>query len=125
MDVNLFDSIIKKYDGVVIAGTGLGHTPTRFIECIKNAVKDGKIIVMASQCLFGRINMNVYSTGRDLLKAGVISGEDMLPETAYVKLMWALGQTKEHSEIIKLMRTNVAGEIGERTTVDAFYHPKV
>lgn len=125
MDVQLFEYTMKKHDGIVIAGTGLGHTPTKFIESIKNAVKAGKIVVMTSQCLFGRTNMNVYSTGRDLLKAGVISGEDTLPETAYVKLMWALGQTKEHSEIIKLMRTNVAGEIGERTTVDAFYHPKV
>lgn len=125
MDIQLFDSALKKYDGIVIAGTGLGHTPTKFIECIKDAVRDGKTVVMTSQCLFGRINMNVYSTGRDLLKAGVISGEDMLPETAYVKLMWVLGQTKERSEIIKLIGTNIAGEISERTTVDAFYHPKV
>jgi glutamyl-tRNA(Gln) amidotransferase subunit D len=125
MDVKLFESIIKKYDGVVIAGTGLGHTPTKFIESIKNAVKDGKTIVMTSQCLFGRVNMNVYSTGRDLLKAGVLLGEDMLPETAYVKLMWVLGQTKERSEIIRLIGKNIAGEISERTTVDAFYHPKV
>jgi len=75
---------------------------------------------MTSQCIFGRINMNVYSTGRDLLKAGVIPGEDMLPETAFVKLMWSLAHAKKREDVEKLMITNIAGEISERTRSDAF-----
>ena len=58
--------------------------------------------------------MNVYSGGRDLLKAGVISGEDMLPETAFIKLMWVLGQTHDSKEIKNLIETNLVGEIGKR-----------
>ena len=110
-----FDYIIKNNKGVVIAGTGLGHVSSDLIEIIRNA----KIpIVMSSQCLNGRVNMNVYSTGRDLLSAGVIPGEDMLPETAFVKLMYVLGQTKKIEEIREMMGTNMVGEIRSRSMVD-------
>jgi len=110
-----FDYAVKNNKGVVIAGSGLGHVSSDLIESIRSA----KIpIVMTSQCLNGRVNMNVYSTGRDLLNAGVIPGEDMLPETAFVKLMYVLGQTKKMEEIRKMMGTNMVGEIRSRTLVD-------
>jgi len=62
----------------------------------------------------------VYSTGRDLLKTGIIDCEDMLPETAYVKLMWALGHSKKLDEVEKIMKTNISGEITDRTRSDVF-----
>jgi len=99
----------------VIAGSGLGHVSSDLIDIIRNA----KIpFVMTSQCLNGRVNMNVYSTGRDLLSAGVIPGEDMLPETAFVKLMYVLGQTKKIEEIRKMMTENMVGEMSPRTMVE-------
>jgi glutamyl-tRNA(Gln) amidotransferase subunit D len=73
---------------------------------------------MTSQCLYGRVNLNVYNTGRDLITAGVIPGEDMLPETAYVKLMWVLGQTSDGEEVRRLMTTDLRGEIRERREID-------
>jgi len=76
--------------------------------------------VMTTQTLQGRVNMRVYDTGRDLLKAGVINGEDMLPETAYAKLMWVLGHTREPAEVQKAMATNIAGEINPRIGLDEF-----
>jgi len=106
--------------GIILIGTGLGHVPQKLISKIKELKKKGTVVVMTSQCLFGRTNMRVYSTGRDLIKAGVISCEDMLPETAYVKLMWALAHVKNRKETERLMQTNIAGEIAERTRSDAF-----
>ena len=93
---------IPKKKGVVLIGTGLGHVPEILIPRIKELTKQGVIFVMTSQCLFGRINMSVYSTGRDLLKAGIIPCKDMLPETAYVKLMWALAHGKNKEEVEKI-----------------------
>lgn len=110
---------IPKKKGLILVGTGLGHVSKNLIPHIKKLIKAGTIVVMTSQCFFGRVNMRVYSTGRDLIKAGVISGEDMLPETAYIKLMWALANSTAKAEIETLMTTNYAGEISQRTTGDA------
>jgi glutamyl-tRNA(Gln) amidotransferase subunit D len=59
--------------------------------------------------------MNVYDAGRDLQALGVIPLEDMLAETALVKLMWCLGQIADPEEAKKLLITNVAGELEPRT----------
>lgn len=107
----------KEYKGIVLEGTGLGHVSTKWISTIKKAADSGIVFVMASQCINGRICDRVYSTGIDLIKAGVIEGEDMLPEVALVKLMWALGQTRDVGEVKKVMHTDYAGEIHWRSTV--------
>ena len=44
----------------------------------------------------------------------------MLPETAYVKLVWALGQTDNIEEVKKIIQTNIAGEIGEKSSEKFF-----
>ena len=106
--------------GIIIMGTGLGHVSRLLFSRVKELIKDGSTVVMTSQCIFGRVNLNVYSTGRDLLKLGVIPAGNMLPETAYVKLMWVLAHAKSKEEIRKLMLTNIAGEISPRTTIYGF-----
>ncbi len=94
--------------GVVVAGTGLGHVHTDLIPRIEALVDDGTPVVMTSQCLEGRVCDRVYDTGRDLLDAGIIEGGDMLPETAMVKLMWAIANTED---VADAMRTSLAGEL--------------
>jgi len=106
--------------GLVIMGTGLGHISTDLIKRIRELIDNGSVIVMTSQCIFGRVNMRVYSNGRELLKAGVISGEDMLPEVAYVKLMWALAHAKDRNDVARIMHTNIAREISGRTISTTF-----
>ncbi|AAL81585.1 Glu-tRNA(Gln) amidotransferase GatDE subunit D [Pyrococcus furiosus DSM 3638] len=121
MSAELIDFLVDKgYKGIVIEGTGLGHTPSDLIPSIKRAVDEGVAVCMTSQCLYGRVNLNVYATGRKLLKAGVIPCEDMLPETAYVKLMWVLGHTNDLREAKKMMLTNYAGEITPYTKPNTF-----
>ncbi len=110
-DPEIVDHYASRYKGLVIEGTGLGHVSTEWVPHIKKAVENGIPIVMTSQCFSGRIGDLVYDTGRDLLKAGIIEGGDMLPETALVKLMWVLGGTKDPDEVRTLMRKNIAGEI--------------
>ena len=112
IDPEIIEFLIdKKYKGIVLEGTGLGHIRAEALPAIKRAIEEGIIVVMTSQCLFGRINMNVYTRGRDLLALGVIPGEDMLPETAFVKLSWVLAQTQDPNEVRKLIMTNMVYEI--------------
>jgi glutamyl-tRNA(Gln) amidotransferase subunit D len=99
--------------GIVIEGTGLGHVNTDWIPVVDDLTDAGTPVVMTSQCIEGRVCDRVYDTGRDLLDAGVIEGEDMLPGTAKVKLMWALANAES---IAETMRTPLAGEIQERST---------
>jgi glutamyl-tRNA(Gln) amidotransferase subunit D len=100
-------------EGLVLEGTGLGHVHTDWIDTVKEMVESGTHVAMTSQCLEGRVCDRVYDTGRDLLDAGVVEGEDMLPGTAKVKLMWALANT---SNVAETMRRPLAGEITERST---------
>ncbi|WP_297468175.1 Glu-tRNA(Gln) amidotransferase subunit GatD [Thermococcus sp.] len=117
----ILDFLVDRgYKGVVIEGTGLGHVPQDFIPHVQRAVEEGVAVCVTSQCLYGRVNLNVYSNGRKLLKAGAIPCEDMLPETAYVKLMWVLGHTSDLDEVRKMMLTNYAGEITPYTRFDTF-----
>jgi glutamyl-tRNA(Gln) amidotransferase subunit D len=110
----------KGFKGLVLEGTGLGHCPEELIPSLQRANDNEIPVVMTSQCLYGRVNMNVYSTGRKLLDSGVFSALDMLPETAYVKLVWTLGQTQNLDEVKSIMQTNLKGEIRFKTSQKYF-----
>ncbi|NVO66231.1 Glu-tRNA(Gln) amidotransferase subunit GatD [Methanofollis tationis] len=103
------------YRGLVIAGTGLGHVSTGCIGAVRDLIDAGTTVVMTSQCLHGRVCDRVYDTGRDLLAAGVVEGEDMLPEAALTKLMWVLGNESDPEEVRRLMATDLKGEIRRRS----------
>jgi len=103
------------YRGIILEGTGLGHVRRECFSSIRNATESGVIVAMTSQCIWGRVNMNVYANGRDLLSIGVIPLGDMLAETALVKLMWILGQTKDIEEARNLLTKNIAHEFSSRT----------
>ncbi len=114
MSPTVFGRVLRESRGAVLAGTGLGHVSSDMVEAVRKAVDGGTTVVMTSQCLHGMVDMNVYNTGRDLLTAGVISGGDMLPETALVKLMWVLGQGEEGKRVAELMTTDLRGELTTR-----------
>lgn len=111
MTTDIIDFYVDKgYKGIVLAGTGLGHAPKHTFKSIKRAISEDVTVVMALQTLWGFTGMNVYSNGRKLLDLGVISA-DMIPETAFAKLCWVLGNYETKNEIQKVMKTNIAGEI--------------
>ena len=103
------------YHGLVIAGTGLGHTSTNLIPPLKHLVDSGTLVIMTSQCMNGRVCDRVYDTGRDLLDAGVIEGGDLLPEVALVKLMWVLGNEKDKKKAAAMMQADLKGECNRRS----------
>ncbi|MEM4282148.1 MAG: Glu-tRNA(Gln) amidotransferase subunit GatD [Candidatus Woesearchaeota archaeon] len=115
----------KGYDGLVIEGTGLGHAPinesdvatkehSKIAEAISRLVSSGTVVAMASQTIYGRIDLDVYSTGRRLQKLGVIGNHtDMSPETAFVKLAWLLSNYPKDM-IEELFQKSIVGEVSER-----------
>jgi len=74
-------------------------------------------VVMASQCLNGRVNMNIYDAGVKIQDAGVVSAEDMHPELAYVKLAWSIGNTDSRDDALELFQKDINGEITERSMI--------
>jgi glutamyl-tRNA(Gln) amidotransferase subunit D len=117
---NILDFYAKqKYKGIIIEVLGLGQiaandATNNWIPKLKEMQKKGITICAASQTIHGRLDPLVYSTGRALLDTGIIYLEDMLSETAFVKLGWVLGKTKDKKEIKKLMLTNISGELNDR-----------
>ena len=115
MKPDLVDALVEKgYRGIVIAGTGLGHVNRPLYPALERAISNGVHIVMTVQTLWGFAQMYVYETGRDLLDIGVVPLDNMLPETALMKLGWVLGHTDDHSEVLAMMRKPVNHEITER-----------
>jgi glutamyl-tRNA(Gln) amidotransferase subunit D len=116
LDPAIIDFYVEKgIKGILLEGSGLGHVSKFCFDAIKNAVAKGVVVALASQCIWGRVNMNVYDTGRDLLSFGVVPLGDMFPETGLVKLMWVLGQTEDVEEAKELLKINIAGEFSSRT----------
>lgn len=127
---SLFDFLRKeKTKGLVLEGTGLGQVPIgtpnelckenqEIKKALQKLIGSGCLVVMASQCIFGRVQMNVYDNAVELEKIGVIPGEDMLAETALIKLAWLLGNHKK-DEAKKLLQKNLRGEITEYTRINS------
>lgn len=115
MQPDIIDALVDNgYKGIVIAGTGLGHVNKPVYPALKRAQEKGVAVYMTVQTLWGYVQMYVYETGRMMLDLGVIPCANMLPEVAYVKLGWALGQTSDLEKVKEIMLTPIAGEITER-----------
>ncbi|MBI2650128.1 hypothetical protein HYX04_02320 [Candidatus Woesearchaeota archaeon] len=118
----------EKYKGIVLAATGLGNVSTMspkysLVKKIKELTDNGIAVVIAPQTIYGRVHPYVYSPLRKLsIELNCIFAEDMLPETAYIKLGWVLPQAHNIEEIKEMMLTNYAGEISERTDEKAFLY---
>lgn len=119
---DLFEFFTKNYKAFVIEGTGLGHAPTnlgkenlRNYELLKKFVENGGIVAVTSQCLYGAVHPYVYTNLRRLSEIGCIFCEDMLPETAFIKLAWLLGNYPLE-ETKKLLTKNLRGEISLQRT---------
>jgi glutamyl-tRNA(Gln) amidotransferase subunit D len=112
MQPDIIDSLVDNgYKGIIIAGTGLGHVNKPLYPAIDRAHKAGVHIYMTVQTLWGYVHMFVYDTGRDLMSLGIVPGENLLPEAAYIKLGWVLGQTNDPEKVRELMLTPIARDI--------------
>ncbi len=111
--------IYSSYDGLLLEGTGLGHMPIgshkdnqEFFESLKKLAR--KIpVIMSTQTIYGRVDMNVYSPGRTLMDIGILGNySDMTPETAYIKLAWLLSNYPK--KVKEMFSENLRGELSSR-----------
>lgn len=121
--VDILDLYALKYKGIIIEAAGLGHLPVseaghNWIPALKKHIKNGFVICAAAQTIYGRLDPLVYSNGRELIDAGVIFLEDMLAETALVKLGWVLGHFGWKKQVKEKMLENFAGELNARLTLE-------
>ncbi len=118
---DIIDSLVDNgYRGIVIAGTGLGHVNKPLYPALQRASKKGVAVYMTVQTLWGYVQMYVYETGREIMGLGVVPAANMLPEVAYVKLAWALGQTDNLDKVKEIMLTPIAGETTEREPYNGY-----
>ncbi|MBR2961666.1 MAG: type I asparaginase [Alistipes sp.] len=101
--------------GVVLESFGTGNAPTAewFIDILRDAINRGITILNVTQCVRGRVAMELYETGLRLQDIGVITARDMTSEAAVTKLMWVLANTTSKEEVAELMLQNLRGEFTE------------
>lgn len=121
MKPDVLDAMVDLgYKGIIIVGTGLGHVNKELYPAIERAHKNGVHMFMTVQTIWGYAHMFVYDTGRDMMAKGIVPLGNMLPETAYIKLGWVLGQTDDPEEVKRLMLTPVNDEITEREPYNGY-----
>ncbi len=114
MDGEVIKFMLDRYDGLIIEGFGVGGLPeySQFYDNVKKATEQGKIIVMTTQVPNEGSDLSVYNVGGHLKNtARVLEAFDMTTETAYAKLMWIMGITKDFDEVKKLFYRPVANDI--------------
>jgi L-asparaginase len=99
--------------GIVLETYGSGNAPTAawFIKALQEAIDTGVIIYNVSQCIGGQVVLGRYATSRHLLEIGVVSGGNITTEAAITKLMFLLAQNIAHADRIRLLATNLRGEM--------------
>jgi len=108
------------YKGIIIVGTGLGHVNKELYPAIERAHEKGVHMYMTLQTIWGYVHMFVYDTGRDMMAKGIIPLGNMLPEVAWVKLCWVLGQTEDPDKVKEMMLTPINDEITEREPYNGY-----
>ncbi len=115
------DSLIDAgYRGIIIVGTGLGHVNKELYPALERAKAKGVHVFMTVQTIWGYVHMFVYDTGRDMMAKGVIPAGNMLPEVAWVKLSWILGQTDDPVKVRQMMLTPINDEITPREPYNGY-----
>ncbi|MEK6812469.1 MAG: Glu-tRNA(Gln) amidotransferase subunit GatD, partial [Nanoarchaeota archaeon] len=117
---DILDFYLKnKYKGIILELSGLGHAPSSrarkgWTKKLKEIQRRGVIVCAAAQTIYGRLDPLVYSNGRELMETGMIFLEDMLAETAFVKLGYVLAHPEWKDRIKEKMLENMASELNSR-----------
>ncbi|ADL12062.1 asparaginase [Acetohalobium arabaticum] len=116
IDPDIFDFIKENYKGLVIETFGLGGIPNledyNIVSKVKEVIEAGVVVAVTTQCVEEGVNLGVYEVGRDLAEhnKAIITG-DMNTEAIVGKLMWALGNFNNLSDVKCFMETPIFGDM--------------
>jgi L-asparaginase/Glu-tRNA(Gln) amidotransferase subunit D len=106
--------ISRKIDALILESFGPGNVPNEensLLPSIAKAQAQGIPVLVSTQCIYGATRMYLYEIGTRTLQLGIIPARDMTPEATYVKLLWALAQTKDRKKLADIFSKNIAGEV--------------
>ena len=88
-------------EGLVIAGTGLGHVSVPMFDAIAEVRERGIPVVISTRVYTGRLMALYASKGRGiaLQKIGAVLADNLSPQKARILLMLAMTRTKEPQEL--------------------------
>ena len=112
MRADIIPLLASHCNALILESFGVGGLPGGDDGPLFAAVRDwcaaGRLAVFTTQVPHEGSDLAVYEVGR-AAKAlpGVLEAQDMTPEAAAVKLMWALGQAADRDEAARLFLTPV------------------
>ncbi len=101
-------------DGVVLEAYAGGNLPDgedALLAFLRNAKKRQIPVIIASQCLYDVSQMHRYAVAQAAVDEGAIPALDMTVESAYVKLLWCLGQREGLAAVRAQFGRSLAGEV--------------
>ena len=111
----LFAPIVTRgLDALVLETFGTGNIPNydeALPPLIARAIANGTTVVVCTQCSQGTVRLGAYETSSELAKAGAVSGSNMTTEATVAKLYYLFSLGLEHSEISRLIETDLRGEL--------------
>ncbi|HEV7449654.1 MAG TPA: asparaginase domain-containing protein [Candidatus Paceibacterota bacterium] len=126
IDIKQFEQVVENPEvhAILIGGYDTGNMPLNMKYYIATAVNSyHKPVVFISHSDNGVVEMSTEGRVGEFIKAGAIGLGDMIKESAYQKLCFAMGlarkqdglDPREKMEFVrKIMHTNFAGEISDR-----------
>ncbi len=94
-------------------GSGNALSKPWFLDLVKQAGDEGKILLNVTQCNAGTVNMDLYATGASLKHAGVLSGADITTEAALGKLFSLMGRSDNNKWVKTMLEKDLCGEISK------------
>ena len=92
--------------GIIIEGMGRGNLPLKMLEGVKYALSKNVIVIIVSRCGAGRVfeSYGYEGGGKELSDLGAIMGGESRGLKARIKLMLALGKTRDKAVISALFK---------------------
>jgi L-asparaginase len=116
-------ALLPHVRGLVLEAYGAGNFPIdeslgrSLLPLFQQARERDVPVVVVSQAYRNGVDLTLYESGAAARKEAAISGGDMTPSAALVKLMQGLAYHRDREALARFIETPIVGEMTERTPV--------